>query len=317
MLLDRRSALVAGLLSSVVVPKPAWSVTPQPTLPPLPVEIPPDSRLSRLLESSTRLKPRLLPRSKLEQDFAVLLMRTSYSLADELDFFPMDEFQKDFFLFRQREWEVYREELPGVQQGMLTDPAYFDFISFAQYATISASARAAASDLRNGVQLFEEQVDANGTKVVKQRDPSFADSEVMLARHSQRMGETVLDWILGRYPSTFAPQLPKGPATAAAVLEGVQRILNIFEINGYMLLSKLEPLDDGASGVRVTLVAPASLWSQRVLQQRRETSNARNDYEVKTIQAYLLKCGVLASTATSFTGNSVVHTITWPKGVLS
>ena len=98
------------------------------------------------------------------------------------------------------------------------------------------------------------------------------------------------------------------------VLEGVQRILNIFEINGYMLLNKLEPLDDG---VRVTLVAPASLWSQRVLQQRRETNNARNDYEVKTIQAYLLKCGVLSTAATSFTGNSVVHTFTWPRGSLS
>ena len=313
-MLDRRAALVAGLLSSVVVPRPAWSVTPQPTLPPLPIEIPPDSRLSRLLESSTRLKPKLLPRSKLEQDFAVLLMRTSYSLADELDFFPMDEFQKDFFMFRQREWEVYREELPGVQQGMLTDPAYFDFISFAQYATISASARAAAADLRNGVQLFEEQIDANGTKVVKQRDPSFADSEVMLARHSQRMGEVVLDWIIGRYPSNFAPQLPTGRSTAALVLEGVQRILTIFEINGYMLLNKLEPLDDG---VRVTLVAPASLWSQRVLQQRRETNNARNDYEVKTIQAYLLRCGVLSTAATSFTSNSVVHTFSWPKGSLS
>lgn len=314
MLVDRRTAVVAGLLSSVIVPKRAWSVTPLPTLPPLPFDIPPESRLSRLLESSTRLKPQLLPRSKLEQDFAVLLMRTGYSLADELDFFPMDEFQKDFFMFRQREWEIYREELPGVQQGMLTDPAYFDFISFAQYATISASARAAAADLRNGIQLFDEQVDANGTKVVKQRDASFADSEVMLARHSQRMGEVVLDWILGRYPANFAPQLPTGPTTAAAVREGVQRILTIFEINGYMLLNKLEPLDDG---VRVTLVAPASLWSQRVLQQRRETNNARNDYEVKTIQAYLLKCGVLTTTATSFTGNSVVHTFTWPKGLLA
>ena len=58
----------------------------------------------------------------------------------------------------------------------------------------------------------------------------------MLARHSQRWAR--LSGLDPRaIPSTFAPQLPKGPAPADAVLEGVQRILNIFEINGYMLLA--------------------------------------------------------------------------------
>ena len=93
-----------------------------------------------------RPKIRALPRRRLEQDFAVLLMRTSYAVADELDFMPMDEFQKEQFLFRQREWDTYREKLP-VMQGDLTDPAYFDFISFCQYASI-------ASGMRRGRMIF-------------------------------------------------------------------------------------------------------------------------------------------------------------------
>ena len=45
-----------------------------------------------------------------------MVMRTSYSVADQLDYYPMDKFQRDQFLFRQDEWELYREALPGVQR---------------------------------------------------------------------------------------------------------------------------------------------------------------------------------------------------------
>ena len=56
-------------------------------------------------------KPRSiqLPRHRLELPFAIQLMRSSYNMADELDFTPMDEFQKSFFLFRQSEWENYKQ----------------------------------------------------------------------------------------------------------------------------------------------------------------------------------------------------------------
>jgi hypothetical protein len=64
-------------------------------------------------------------------------MRSSYAMVDELDYTPMDQFQKEFFLLRQDEWQRYQREHPGIIQGDLKDPNYFDFISFAQYATIS------------------------------------------------------------------------------------------------------------------------------------------------------------------------------------
>src|SRR3569832_790548 len=44
--------------------------------------------------------PRVL-RPKLNKDFAVLLMRSSYNTLDELDCVAMDQFQRDFFLIRQ------------------------------------------------------------------------------------------------------------------------------------------------------------------------------------------------------------------------
>ena len=83
--------------------------------------------------------------------FAVQMMRSSYGVADDLDFVPMDEFQRTFFLFRQDEWEDYRNVHPNVMQGDLAEALYFDFISFAQYAVI-------ADKMRRGMQIFEEKV---------------------------------------------------------------------------------------------------------------------------------------------------------------
>lgn len=68
----------------------------------------------------------------MELTFAVQLMRLSYAVVDDLDFVPMDEFQRDFFLFRQDEWEDYRGYHPTVMQGDLADPLYLDFIRYEQ-----------------------------------------------------------------------------------------------------------------------------------------------------------------------------------------
>jgi hypothetical protein len=73
-----------------------------------------------------------IPRKRMELTFAVQLMRLSYAVVDDLDFVPMDEFQRDFFLFRQDEWEDYRGYHPTVMQGDLADPLYLDFIRYGQ-----------------------------------------------------------------------------------------------------------------------------------------------------------------------------------------
>lgn len=55
------------------------------------------ARLARAL----RPRPVKSLRSRLNLDFAVLLMRSSYNALDELDCVAMDQFQRDFFLIRQ------------------------------------------------------------------------------------------------------------------------------------------------------------------------------------------------------------------------
>lgn len=48
-----------------------------------------------------RPKPPKSLRPRLDTDFAVLLMRSSYSTLDQLDCVAMDQFQRDFFIVRQ------------------------------------------------------------------------------------------------------------------------------------------------------------------------------------------------------------------------
>lgn len=106
---------------------------------------------SSFLERQQRPRAVGLPRRRMELPFAVLLMRSSYSIADDLDFVPMDEFQRSFFLYRQSEWEIYKDQHPRVMQGDLADPSYFDFISFAQYVVL-------ADKMKNGKLDFIEKV---------------------------------------------------------------------------------------------------------------------------------------------------------------
>ena len=267
--------------------------------------LPLKSRIRGLFESAARPKVRALPRRRLEQPFAVLLMRASYNVADQLDFMPMDEFQKEQFNFRQEEWDAYRQQL-SVQQGDLTDPAYFDFISFVQYATL-------AQGMRNGRSVFEELVDAEGSSAIVRRDPSLPQSnELLPSAHAERVGERILAWMDENFQN-LAPRLPPPgrPLTARVLFDGIKQISNIFEINEFALTSSVEPLGD--SGIRWTLVAPATLWSGQVLRLR---GDLPNDFEVMAATAYLRRAGVPARAETRYEngGTTVVHEFTWPAG---
>jgi len=272
--------------------------------------LPPGSRARELLEAQMRPKLRALPRRRLEQDFAVLLMRSSYEAADFFDFMPMDEFQKEQFLFRQNEWDKYRAQLK-VMQGDLTDPAYFDFISFCQYASI-------ASGMRNGQILFNELIDANGTSIVVSRGADLPQSNAALPEaHSRRVGDRLLDWMLENYKGRLQPEVTAAGRKPSAdmLIEGCRRISDIFILNDFALTSDITPLADG-TGVSWTLVAPANLWGAQVLSTRGDAP--RNDFEVKALLAYLRRCGVPATSTTRFEkGTAVTHEFKWAKFVLA
>ena len=92
-----------------------------------------------------------IPRKRMDLPFAIQLMRSSYNTVDDLDFIPMDEFQKLFFTFRQSEWKDYIGYHKTVVQGDLADSLYFDFISYCQYAVTSFT-------MKRGLQEFVEKV---------------------------------------------------------------------------------------------------------------------------------------------------------------
>ena len=103
--------------------------------------------------------------------------------------------------------------------------------------------------------------------------------------------------------------------TAASLLEGVQKISNIFEINDYMLAATLKPTD---GGFEWTLAAPATLWGQQVLALHRDFDGgaAGNAFEVKVALAYLRQCSVPATVTSSYSANQVTHRFAFPPNLV-
>uniref|UniRef100_A0A7S3K3I2 Uncharacterized protein n=1 Tax=Aureoumbra lagunensis TaxID=44058 RepID=A0A7S3K3I2_9STRA len=237
--------------------------------------------ISEILEKRADI-PRI-PRQDLNQKFAVLLMRTSYNVVDDLDFIAMDEFQKDFFLRRQNEWEKYvikskqRLGRPPMQ-GDLTDAAYFDFISFAQYETINAA-------LVKPKSVFNELLTAEGDSVVIARGgPDSIPDNLLALTHSQRVGNAILDYILDTYKDVDI----NGP-----LLPNIQQLFQWFAINGFAAdaqVSLSTPVStslSASSTLDIRLLAPANLWSlQNLLKSKRQLTN---DFVAKTLTAYLTR----------------------------
>jgi hypothetical protein len=232
---------------------------------------------------------------------------------------PPSAAEKDMFLLRQNEWDSYKDQL-AVKQGDLADPNYFDFMSFVQYATI-------ANGMRNGKQVFNELIDANGTSIFVSRaaavPPSPLDNAALPFAHADRVGDRILDWMDETFPK-IAPKVPKGKVTGAAILEGLEQLSAIFQIQEYMLSATVTPLASGGglsgggggsggglSGVSWTLVAPATLWSSQVLAVRGDTPT--NDFAAKAALAYLRRCGLPATCVTRVDKSVQISACPWNK----
>jgi hypothetical protein len=166
-----------------------------------PVQSKDTDSLLAILKRKLRPKPPKVLRRKLSQDFAVLLMRSSYNALDELDCVAMDQFQRDFFLIRSSEYQDYINALGVgmVQQGDLTDPYYFDFISFVQYRTINRELTQDPPYVFQEMQPVEQeqQTETDGAKtkfvsVVVRRDPRLTNV-MLVPTHSSKVGSAILD----------------------------------------------------------------------------------------------------------------------------
>lgn len=261
----------------------------------------PYSVIKRNLYLKTRPKPYQGLRSRMDKEFAVLLMRSSYNVADELDFVPMDQFQKEFFFIRQNEWEDYYNSFPklGLIQGDLTDPKYFDFISYAQYLTLD-------QEMKNGKQIFEELVNANGESQIVRRNPLYSDNTLLPIEHSKRVGNRILDYMLER-PANIAPVIEK-EGTIDSLFDNIQRILDIFLITRYFNNNAtLVPITANKSQFVVRVDTPANIWSHKLLSTFDKTK-LQNDFECKAILAYLYRCGYEKSRyTTTFTKGSLIE----------
>ncbi len=276
-----------------------------------------DNFNAKLARKLRKAPPKIL-RPTLNLDFAVLLMRSSYNAVDELDFVAMDQFQKDFFLIRQAEYLSYVNELgPGmVKQGDLTDPFYFDFISFAQYATINR-------DVSDPSVVFEEQqpvliADEEGdrqefvSKIIR-RDPSI-DNSMLPKMHDELVGTKILDKFNEQFGRTTSaiPILETGRRqSSTTLLAALQQLVNLFLISGFAFDGKVLLKKESSKGIEfeITLTAPATLWSGQALAAKR--SYPVNDFVLKTAKVLLTRAGyVVSSSSVSFNNSQEISTLT-------
>ena len=232
--------------------------------------------VSARIERALRLKPPKVLRTRMNLDFAVLLMRSSYNAVDMIDVVPMQQFQKDFFLIRQAEYQYYANALgPGaMQQGDLADPNYFDFISFAQYSTI-------CREVNNPAVIFEEQqpveVDEGQPQqfnsVLVKRDTTLSNKD-LAQRHTEIVGNAILDKLIekfGETPSAIPKIEENSRPDATTLLASIKQIVVLFLISGFAFDGYASIVQSGkgsdAAGAEFTIVAssPATLWSGQSL----------------------------------------------------
>ncbi|KAJ1628895.1 hypothetical protein T492DRAFT_1014703 [Pavlovales sp. CCMP2436] len=260
----------------------------------------------RLLELTLRPRPPSIARSRIDQDFAVLLMRTSYSVAEEMRFVAMDGFQRSFFLRRQDEWQPYlavlADEVGSVPtQGDLTAAAYFDFISFAQYVTL-------ADEMRKGQLDYVELVGAEAEATVRRRPPDVPRENALLpAEYRKRVGDAVLGWAAERYDVVPARSL-------VGIVSGSRALLEVFRIRGFVAATEVQLKEnrDGTASLTCTITAPATLWSQQVFSQPFPRATLTNDFEAMVVASYLRDCGAVGiAQQTRSSSTDVRHILTF------
>jgi len=272
-------------------------------------------------ERALRPKPPKVLRTRMNLDFAVLLMRSSYNAVDSIDIVPMQQFQKDFFLIRQAEYQYYANSLgPGaMQQGDLADPNYFDFISFAQYATINR-------ELNDPAVIFEEQqpVDVGEGQpqqfdtVVVKRDSLVSKSQ-LAQRHTDIVGNAILNKLIEKFgdtPSAIPKIEVNSRPDAATLLASVKQMVNLFVVNGFAFnatasISKTGTGLGDAAGTEFSVIAtsPANLWSGQSL----KTKNAilANDFLLKTAKTLISRVGYsVTKSSVSYSNNQEITIFT-------
>ena len=226
-------------------------------------------------------------------------MRSGYNAVDELDFVAMQTFQANFFDIRSREWERFIEKNLGMRQGIITDPRYFDFISFAQMKTIQKFMRDPATVFE---EVYGDETGAWKSRIVKRDAQLFPTPQSLLFAWQQRVGDVVLNRLL----DTVQRPQPVPEPDVSTIRTGISDIYDYFQAGGFCL--KVIVTNPAGSQRRsvcdVELVAPCTLWGARAL---RACRSIPNDYDVFCVNAFAKRCGVRISCDTLFSKTSIVN----------
>ena len=234
--------------------------------------------------------PVRFPRAPLDIKLAVLLLRSTYETVDAMDVMAMDTFQINFWKSRQSEWEPYTQQYSPlkIEQGKLTDPLYFDFISYTQFKVVS-------KEIPRSQSVFEERSGAEGTTKVVRRDATLSDNKVLPAVLAQRLGDTIYARVRYGFEGTdFDAPEPSFDGDVDSAVNGMRKLVNSFVRKGYALKSAVDVVNNGVGDkqrvVTIRLDGPATLWSAQALAARGVTPS--NEYLGYALTGYLRLCGV-------------------------
>jgi len=190
-----------------------------------------------------------------------------------------------------------------VKQGDLTNPYYFDLISFAQHVAIH---REVTQD--PPMVFIEEQPVEQGegkpprvNTVVVKRDPSITNDK-LVPEHGRRVGSLILDGLEETFGDSAAaiPKIEPNSRPSADVFVGaVKQMVNLFLINGFAFGANVSVVGGGStkSGtansdgfqISIELDSPATLWGGRVLQH--EQPDLDNNYVRKVTEEMARRAG--------------------------
>ena len=199
----------------------------------------------------------------------------------------------------------------------MADPNYFDFISFAQYSTISREIidPPAVFEEQQPVEVGENELQKFNTVVVK-RDTTIPNSELP-QRHTEIVGNAIYDKLLDKFGDT-ASSIPKIPTRErgdkideSAVLAAIKQLVNLFLVQGFAWdgNATMQTVERGGATFTITFTSPATLWSGQSLQAKNAALS--NDFALKTVKAILSRAGYKVENATiKYTNNKEVTTFT-------
>eukprot|EP00899_Mesostigma_viride_P021865 jgi/Mesvir1/29680/Mv13037-RA.1 len=255
------------------------------------------------------------PRRQLGLKFAVLLMRSGYEAAEGMHFIAMTDFQIRFWKLRASEYESYLVQYSPIKvnQGKLDDPLYFDFISFAQYATLSQEMAAAKPVVQ------ERDMEGNMTTIT--RPPELADNKLLPGAHFVRTGDRILDRLMNGFEGVAfgGPTVCGQPGSFECVITGVKRLMEIFAEQGYALRisvtdivgSRSDATDQPASQLpanavgafRLRVQGPATLWGVRMLLSRRAL--VLPQFDAMAVSAFIRACGRRGTFVSEYSDTSI------------